>query len=117
MRNWLLLFLAFIFLFSCKDQEKKNETAKEHNEDTVLLNTAFADTTAAIFSQIAYFSNPQPLLDKYLPAWKIVWDPLPVNGNYAFVATDGIAYAIAFRGSLITFTEDAFSNWIYNDLN
>jgi triacylglycerol lipase len=117
MRNYLLLFLVFPFFFSCKEQDKKKETSKEQHEDTVQLKTVFTDTTAAIFSQVAYCPDPQKQLDKYLPGWKIVWNPVAVGGNYAFVATDGNSYAIAFRGSLITFTEDAFNNWIYNDLN
>jgi hypothetical protein len=85
--------------------------------DTVRLKPAFTSITACIFSEIAYCNNPQQLLDKYLPQWKIVWNPLAVGGNYAFVATNDTVYAIAFRGSLIEFSEDAFSNWIYNDLN
>jgi triacylglycerol lipase len=117
MRNYLLLFLAMPFFFSCKDQEKKNETANEQHEDTVQSKTIFNDMIAAIFSQVAYCADPQKQLDKYLPGWKVVWNPLAVSGNYAFVATDGISYAIGFRGSLLSFTEDAFNNWIYNDLN
>lgn len=116
MKHYLLILLIFPVLFSCKDQENKNQIAKEH-EDTLQIKTNFSDTTAAIFSQVAYCADPQQQLDKYLPGWKVVWNPIPISGNYAFVATDGSTYGIGFRGSLLSFTEDAFNNWIYNDLN
>jgi hypothetical protein len=117
MRSHLLFFVFCVLFFSCKDGEKKKEIAGKQLEDTVPLKTIFSDTTAAIFSQVAYCPDPQAQLDKFLPGWKIVWNPVAVGGNYAFVATDGSAYAIGFRGSLLSFTEDAFNNWIYNDLN
>jgi triacylglycerol lipase len=107
----------FCFLFSCKDQDNKNTVSDEKVEQPAVIKPPFTDTSACIFSEIAYCSNAQQQLDKYLPGWKVVWSPLSVHGNYAFVATDGNTYIIAFRGSLISFTEDAFSNWIYHDLN
>jgi triacylglycerol lipase len=117
MRYHLILLLALSFLFSCKDRKDNNETLKQQQEENVQSKLLFTDTTACIFSEIAYCPDPQKQLDKYLPGWKVVWNPLAVRGNHAFVATNGNSYVIAFRGSLITFTEDAFNNWIYNDLN
>jgi triacylglycerol lipase len=106
MRYHLLFLMALSFSLSCKEQEKKKDRKP-----------AFSYISACTFSEIAYCSDPQGQLDKYLPGWKIVWNPLPAGGNHAFVASDGTSYVIAFRGSLISFTEDAFYNWIYHDLN
>jgi triacylglycerol lipase len=106
MRYHLLLLLFFSFSLSCKEQEKKKDAGQ-----------AFTNAAACTFSEIAYCSDPQHQLDQYLPGWKIVWNPPPVSGNYVFAATDGATYVLAFRGSLISFTVDAFTNWIYHDLN
>jgi triacylglycerol lipase len=114
MRHQYLLFLVFItLLFSCNQQDTKKTTTGE----SALSKPAFNDTTACIFSEIVYCPGPQAQLDKYLPGWKIVWSPLSIGGNYAFVATDSTTYVLAIRGSLLSFTEDAFNNWIYHDLN
>lgn len=111
MKNFLLSGCLFIVL-SC------TETASPGSQKNVALTRPpFNDTTAAIFSQVSYCPDPQAQLDKQLPGWKVVWNPAPVGGNYAFVATDDEKYAVAFRGSLLSFTEDAFSNWVYHDLN
>jgi triacylglycerol lipase len=117
MRHYLLSLLVLAFLSGCKDQESKNETLKQQQEENVQSQPAFTDLTACIFSEIAYCPDPQQQLDKYLPGWKVAWNPSPVGGNHAFVATNREVSVIAFRGSLISFTEDAFNNWIYNDLN
>lgn len=102
------IFLSFILITGCDQKVAgKKEPAKP----------VFTETTAALLSQITYCSNPQEKLNTYLPQWKIVWNPKPVNGNYAFAATDGSNYAIAIRGSVIDFSWDAFSNWIYHDFN
>jgi hypothetical protein len=117
MRYCLFLFLVFPFFFSCKEKDKKKDIEEEKRKEALEEKPPFTNITACLFSEIAYCGDPQQQLDKYLIGWKIVWDPLPVGGNHVFVATDGAVYAIAFRGSLITFTEDAFNNWIYHDLN
>jgi hypothetical protein len=106
-----------LFLFSCREHENKKSLFDQKQEEIAKAKLAFTDTIACIFSQVAYCPNPQQQLDKYLPGWKIVWNPLAVGGNYAFVATDSNSYVIGIRGSLISFTEDAFNNWIANDLN
>lgn len=114
MRHRLLLpVLTLIFLFAChQGGDKKTAPVQTSTSSPV-----FSDTTACLFSQLTYCRDPQVQLDKYRPGWKIAWNPLPVNGNYAFVATDSNTYVLAIRGSLISFTEDAFNNWIYHDLN
>jgi len=101
---------------ACNDHQH-NENLQQKDIENVQAVRGISDTAACIFSEIAYCSDPQKQLDKYLPGWKVVWDPVAVRGNHAFVALNGETYVIAFRGSLISFTEDAFNNWIYNDLN
>jgi triacylglycerol lipase len=103
-----VILLSFILITGC-DQKA---TGKK-----VPAKPAFTEITASILAQITYCTNPQEKLNKFLPQWKIVWNPKPVEGNYAFVATDGTTYSIAIRGSVIDFSWDAFSNWIYHDFN
>ncbi|MBL7738231.1 MAG: lipase family protein [Chitinophagaceae bacterium] len=115
---------SLLFLLSCNHQDSSNVNPGNENEQPpVNTETAeppkppFTDTTAALFAEITYCPAPQGQLDKHAPGWKVVWDPAGINGNYAFVATDGEKYVLAIRGSLLSFTEDAFNNWVYHDLN
>ncbi|HTD92726.1 MAG TPA: hypothetical protein VK644_02895 [Chitinophagaceae bacterium] len=119
--RWLLVILS-LFCLSCNDGQSSivsndptpaPSSAAAPSSQEKSLNTA----TACLFSEIAYCNNPQLQLDKHLPGWKMVWHPVAVSGNHAFVATDGRAYVVAIRGSLIEFSWDAFDNWIYQDLN
>lgn len=107
MKYSLLFLFAILFITSCTNN------TKEHPE-TKPPATA---VTACTLSEISYCSQPQDSLSKYLPGWTIVWNPASVNGNYAFVATDGYNYAIAIRGSVMDFNRDALNNWIYQDLH
>ncbi len=102
--------ISFLFLFSAGCDQKT--TGKKGPAIP-----AFTEKNAATMAQITYCSNPQEKLNTYLPQWKIVWNPKAINGNYAFAATDGNTWAIAIRGSVIDFSWDAFSNWIYHDFN
>ncbi len=105
----LPLLLAFVFILpSCNQQD-----TKKIGDQTSL----HAEKTACLLSQIAYCGEEQKALDRYMPGWKMVWESAEMNGNHAFVATDGTAYAVAIRGSLIEFSWAAFQNWIYQDLN
>lgn len=113
MKYHLLPLLIIPFLFSCNETGQKTDDPKKPAKDSIIVDTK----TACIFAEIAYCSDPAAQLEKHLPNWKIVWNPAAVGGNHALVATDGNNYALAFRGSLISFTEDAFNNWVYNDLN
>lgn len=88
------------------------EPLKQESEKTIS-----SIKTACILSEISYCSDPENKLSQYLPGWKIVWRPAAVGGNYAFVATNGTDYAISIRGSLLEFSDAAFNNWLYNDLN
>ena len=118
MRHHLLISLFFfLFLSCCQDQQNKKPETTNKQDLPPNANLVFTDSTACIFSEISYCPDPQQQLDKYMPGWRVVWNPLSVGGNYAFVATDSIRYVIAVRGSLLSFTEDAFNNWVTNDLN
>ena len=108
--------LVFLILMACNQQGSKEPSSTPSKKDS-LQEKNISSVTACILSEIAYCTNPQKEMDQYMPGWKIVWDPVAVGGNYAFVATDGNVYALAIRGSLIEFTWEAFDNWIYNDLN
>ena len=101
------LLLPGFFFAACNDStSEKNITAAD------------ADVkTSCVLSQLAYCSSPEELIEKHLPGWKIVWNPEVVNGNYAFIATNGTSYALAIRGSLLEFSWNAFQNWFYQDLN
>ncbi|HYV53642.1 MAG TPA: lipase family protein [Chitinophagaceae bacterium] len=117
MRRHLLVVFSLLCLLSCKEPVNKPSLVEAAQDLTAKPKQLFTDTTACVFAQLAYCKDPQRELDSLLPGWKVAWNPLPLAGNYAFVATDSNQYVLAFRGSLITFTEDAFNNWITNDLN
>ena len=106
--KFLSFFLLLSFFFAAC-----NDSTSEKN-----MTTADADVkTSCVLSQLAYCSAPGELIEKHLPGWKIVWNPEAVNGNYAFIASNGTTYALAIRGSLLEFSWNAFQNWFYQDLN
>ncbi len=108
--KYLLIFSVFLSSFAaCNDNAIVPDSVKPKNTFTV--------ESACLLSQISYCIDVQKQLDEYLHGWKLVWDPNPVSGIYAYVATDGRDYTIAIRGSLIAFTWEAFDNWLYKDLN
>jgi hypothetical protein len=108
MKNKLLLLFSVIIFFACNPTGKKDKQKKDFS---------FTPVTACIFSEIAYCSHPQDTLDKYLPGWKIIWNPASAGGNYAFAAANDNKYVVAIRGSLLQFSRDAFNNWIEQDLH
>ena len=105
-KNSILLFL--IFALTCCTTKKQQ---KEKND------YVFSTALACTFSEIVYCTQPQDTLNKYLPGWNIVWNPEPVNGNYAFAASDGKNLAIAIRGSVLEISDAAFENWVKQDLH
>lgn len=116
MKNLVSSFLIALLLISCDQQGSKQLSSSFQKKDSVAAKN-ISSVQACVLSELSYCKEPQKEIEQYMTGWKIVWDPLPVGGNYAFVATDGNAYALAIRGSLIQFSWDAFDNWIYNDLN
>lgn len=109
MRAASLVFLWSLFLFAC---QQPGSAGRESNKPT-----PFTPAMACTLSEITYCPTPEDSIARYLPDWKIIWSPPSVRGNYAFIATDGNNYAVAVRGSLLSFTWDAFNNWIYQDMN
>ena len=101
---------------ACNQKGSKQAGTTGQEQDSSRQKNASIRTACAL-SEIVYCNDPSMRLDKYMPGWKIVWDPEAIDGNYAFIATDGTSYALAIRGSLIEFSWAAFDNWIYNDLN
>lgn len=113
-----LLIASSLILFlwlSCQQPGPKSPSTIIKQDSLQQRDTS--PVTACLLSQIAYCKEPQKAMDQFMPGWKMVWDPAPVRGIYAFVATDGITYGLAIRGSLIEISWDAFDNWIYTDLN
>src|SRR5690348_1220144 len=116
MKNLLSSFLVALTLIACNQQESKQLSSTFQKKDSAEVKS-ISSVQACILSELTYCKEPKKEIIQYMPGWNIVWDPLPVGGNYAFVATDGNVYALAIRGSVIQFSWDAFDNWIYNDLN
>jgi hypothetical protein len=110
-KHSLLFFCLAFLLFGCQQSDTKKTTEQKN------ITPSFSAATACILSEISYCSHPKDTLHKYLPEWNIAWNPVAVNGNYAFLATDGSNYALAIRGSLLQFSWAAFDNWIYQDMN
>ena len=82
---------------------------------------AIGDTIAMQLASITYcslYNNVKSTLYKYLPSWKLVWEPVQaIQGNWAFIAYNGVQYVIAIRGSILNFSWGAFDNWIKQDFN
>ncbi|HQV59858.1 MAG TPA: hypothetical protein PLG08_03750 [Chitinophagaceae bacterium] len=114
MRVSLYFFLSFLLLtLSCKQKENKKE---KENPEAVII-SELTEKTACLLSQIAYCTNIDSAINKYMPGWKPIWEAAELGGNHAFVASNGREFALAIRGSLINFSWAAFQNWIYQDLH
>lgn len=79
--------------------------------------------TAATLSAIAYCNGKTSIsnsLTNSLPGWTLAWIPdVEINGNYTYIAYNHQAgqYAVAIRGSVLSFTWAAFYDWFEQDLN
>lgn len=83
---------------------------------------AIGDVIAMQLSSITYCSLPtntvKATLKKYLPNWQLVWEPVKaIEGNWAFIAYNGVQYVVAIRGSILNFSWGAFDNWIRQDFD
>lgn len=115
MRNNFYFILSILLLAqSC---ETPSEKRKKEQSTIAMADTALTERNACLLSQITYCTDISSVLTTYMPGWKAVWEAKELGGNHAFVATDGKAYALAIRGSLINFSWAAFQNWIYQDLH
>lgn len=94
----------------------------EAAHDTANPNSrAIGDTIAMQLSAISYCSlsnNVETTLYKYLPEWQLVWKPTKaIEGNWAFIAYNGVQYVVAIRGSILNFSWGSFDNWFEEDFN
>jgi len=82
---------------------------------------AIGDVIAMQLASITYCSltnNVKSTLEKYLPEWKLVWEPVQaIQGNWAFIAFNGVQYVLAIRGSILNFSWGAFDDWFKQDFN
>jgi hypothetical protein len=82
---------------------------------------AIGDVIAMQLSSITYCSltnNVASTLANYLPNWQLVWQPTAaIEGDWAFIAYNGIQYVIAIRGSILNFSWGSFDNWFRQDFN
>ncbi|MBL7729274.1 MAG: lipase family protein, partial [Dinghuibacter sp.] len=113
MKPVIISLFLFVVLFSCKNNQQPAAEQKKVMPPPVHTDSV----TACVLSQIAYCNRPQQLLDSFLPGWTVIWNPAPINGNYAFAARNHNTIAVAIRGSVMEFSEAAFQNWVYQDLN
>lgn len=110
----LFFFTLMLIALSCNQTNNGKTEAK--NEERVAP-TELTEKNACLLSEISYCKDIPAAVSKNMPGWKTVWEAAELGGNDAFVATNGKEYALAIRGSLISFTWAAFQNWIYQDLN
>jgi triacylglycerol lipase len=82
---------------------------------------AIGDVIAMQLASITYCSltnNVASTLKKYLPDWEVAWMPTKaVQGDWAFIAYNGVQYVVAIRGSILNFSWGAFDDWFKQDFN
>ncbi|MEZ4859029.1 MAG: hypothetical protein R2781_09485 [Flavobacteriaceae bacterium] len=94
-----------------------------HIDATNIQSRAIGDTIAMQLASITYCSlNGKGAVKKtlaaYLPNWQVVWEPIQaLQGDWAFIAYNGVQYVIAIRGSILNFSWGAFDNWFEQDFN
>jgi triacylglycerol lipase len=114
MKRLIYLFIILVLNNSC-NQQANNKKAEIRN--SVSLSDSANEKTACLFSEISYCTHTDSVLKAFMPGWELAWDGGELGGNKAFLATNGSIYFLSIRGSLISFSWDAFQNWIYEDLN
>ncbi len=84
---------------------------------------AIGDVIAMQMASITYCSldgsnSVKNTLKQYLPKWQLVWEPVQaIQGDWAFIAYNGVQYVVAIRGSILNFSWGAFDNWFKQDFN
>ena len=118
MKKILKLAIVLITGFSCNiNDQQKDKPETTGMMETYQFTSGLTEDTACLLSQIAYNYKIDSTLLLYTPGWSLIWEGKELNGNHAFVASNGRDYALAIRGSLINFSWAAFQNWIYQDLH
>ena len=102
-------------------KEKTEILGRGQQDPNDLSSRAIGDVTAMQLSSIAYCSlsnNVKTTLNHYLPKWELVWQPTQaIQGNWAFIAYNGVQYVLVIRGSILNFSWGAFDNWFKQDFN
>jgi triacylglycerol lipase len=97
-----------------------NQTLIGSDLDTT-TSRAIGDVIAMQLASITYCStsgNLEQTFANYFPKWELAWLPTKsVEGNYAFIAFNGVQYVIAIRGSILNFSWSAFDDWFEDDFN
>ncbi|MBL7733391.1 MAG: hypothetical protein JNM88_19645 [Chitinophagaceae bacterium] len=103
------LFILPVFLFSCKEK-------KESKPEPASFLTA---KEAVRLNQLVYKTNAQEAFAKNGTDFKVVFEPLAVNGNYAIIVKkkEQDQYALVIRGSVMEFSNEGFQNFILQDFN
>jgi Lipase (class 3) len=104
-----LLLVSIVVFAACNTNKNKEQstapflTAKE----VVRLN------------QLIYKDSLTEAFVKNAPAYKVVFLPKAIDGNYAIIAKNKTAeqYALVIRGSVIEFSNEGFQNFILQDFN
>ena len=107
MNRKLILCAGLLLNLSC------NQAGNKKNEE---VTTEPTEKNACILSQITYCKDVRAAVIKHMPGWQVIWEGTELEGNFAFVASNGKDVGLAIRGSLIDFNWSAFQNWIYQDL-
>ncbi len=109
MKNSLfyLLLLAIVTISACKDKKEKEVPSFLSAKEVVRLN------------QLIYKDSTVEAFEKDAPAYKVVFLPKAVNGNYAIIVKCKTSeqYALIIRGSVIKFSNEGFQNFILQDFN
>lgn len=95
---------------------------ESNNSDQILgcpSGSLSAAAKAMQFASIAYCVNDvQVQLDQHIKGWKAVWLPTKaIEGQFAYVASNGYEYVVGIRGSILSFSWGAFDNWFKQDFN
>ena len=118
MKRILLMAIVIFTGFSCTfNDQHKDKSGTVGENDYFKFTSGLTEDTACLLSQIAYTNKSDSTLLQYMPGWSLMWEGKELNGNHAFVASNGRDYALAIRGSLINFSWAAFQNWISQDLH
>lgn len=108
----VFFYLSSLFiagLIACNTNKKKEQAV-----------TPFLSAKEAVgLNQLIYKDSTNEAFAKYAPAYKVVFLPKAIDGNYAIIAKNKTAeqYALIIRGSVIEFSNEGFHNFILQDFN
>ncbi len=118
MRFILPVVIVILLGNSCTiDETKKDKEKTTGLDQPYAFSSGLTEDTACLLSQVAYTAAIDSILKQYMPGWTLLWEGKELNGNHAFVASNGRDYALTIRGSLLNFSWAAFQNWVYQDLH